>query len=83
VFLQSLSFTPSSVDQCLYVQSVNDVKTILAVNVDDNVITSYTVESMQEIKDLPNLKVLMKDMGQLQFCLSINADLSSSDLKLY
>ena len=70
-------------NQCVYARSVNDVKTILAVYVDDIVILSDTVQSMQEIKDSLSSKFLMKDLGQLKFCLGINAEFSDSSLKLH
>lgn len=82
-YLKSLGFSPSQADQCVYVRDVREVKVILAVYVDDIIILSDTEQSMQDIKQSLNQKFKMKDLGQLQFCLGINAEFTGTTLKLH
>ena len=65
-FRRPLGFMSSSVDQCVYVRSVNDAKTILAGYVDDIVILSDTVQSMQDIKDSLKLQISDERSGTTQ-----------------
>ena len=73
-FLRFVGFTLFTLDQCFYARIVNEVKTILAVYVDNIVSLSDTVQSMQEVDDSLSSKFQMKDLGQLQFCFGINAE---------
>lgn len=81
--LQSLGFVSSGVDQCVYVRNDKNVKTILAVYVDDIVILSDTQQSMTEIKESLSSRFLMKDLGQLHFCLGISTEFTETSLKLH
>lgn len=82
-YLTSLGFRPSDADQCVYVRVTNGVKSIIAVYVDDLVILSDTMDSMQDIKTALSSKFLMKDLGQLHYCLGISAEFDGTELKIH
>lgn len=82
-YLKSLGFVSSGADQCVYVYDDSNAKVILAVYVDDIIILSDTEKSMQDIKQSLNKRFKMKDLGQLHFCLGINAEFNGTTLKLH
>ena len=70
-FMKSIGFTQSAADPCIYVRNENSLS-IVAVYVDDLIIATKTTEDMQELKQLLQSRLKMKDMGELHYCLGIN-----------
>ena len=70
-FLTSISFKQSSGDPCIYVREA-DIPSIVAVYMDDLIIATKTEEEIKEIKQQPHSRFMMKDMGELHYCLGIS-----------
>ena len=61
----------STADQCVYIKT-GSTMTIIAVYVDDLILSTSTVEEKQEVKESSMARFKMKDMGKLHYCLGVS-----------
>ena len=83
VYLRSIGFTQSSTDQCVYIKQSDSVQPIIDVYVDDLVILSDQQNALDKVKQALSARFQMKDLGELKFCLGIQAEFSEDSLKLH
>ena len=69
-FLESIGYSISSADPCIFVREA-DTLSIIAVYVDDLIIATQTEEEMKQVKELFQSQFMMKDLGELHYCLGI------------
>ena len=81
-FLQSLGFSQSSADQCIYMRVVEGAQTIIAVYVDDLIIMSDTSAQLNEVKKGLSAQFKMKDLGEIHHCLGISVTREGNSIKL-
>jgi hypothetical protein len=71
VALKRLDFTPLDADQCVYVRR-QDAITIIALYVDDLLITSSSLAVLIELKQQLTARFEMEDLGEASFILGID-----------
>ena len=69
-FMESIGYSQSSADPCIFVRKA-DTLSIVAVYVDDLIIATETEEEMKQVKELFQSQFMMKDLGELHYCLGI------------
>jgi len=70
--MKEIHFNQGTADPCIYIKE-SDTLAIVAVYVDDLIVTASTEEEMVIKKSLA-LRFQMKDMGKLHYCLGINIE---------
>jgi len=80
-YMKSIGFKESSADSCIFIRK-NNVLSIVAIYVDDLILITETVEEMQQIKSSLASRFMMKDMGQLHYCLGINININEKGQQL-
>jgi hypothetical protein len=70
-YMQHMGFKQSNADQCVFIRSGSSLA-VVAVYVDDLIILTETEEEMKKVKSDFERKFMMKDMGELHYCLGIN-----------
>jgi len=68
-FMMQARFVQSNDDPCVFIQ-LDEHVTIVAVYVDDLILTTDVIEVMLETKKLLSEQFRTKDMGQLHYCLA-------------
>lgn len=79
-FLQEIAFNRSMSDLCVFVRSTQELE-ILAVFVDDLILITKSIESMNELK-VALERYKMKDMGELSYILGISV-IQNKEKKCY
>ena len=70
-FMMQAGFVQSSADPCVFTR-LDEHTTIVAVYVDDLILTTDVKGAMLETKRCLSEQFKMKDMGQLHYCLGVN-----------
>lgn len=70
-FMKDIGFKHSTSDPCVFVKSQQELE-IQAVYVDDLILITESIESMNELKDALKEQYKMKDMGELCYILGIS-----------
>ncbi|MDR3678315.1 MAG: reverse transcriptase domain-containing protein [Flavipsychrobacter sp.] len=70
-FLRSMGYEPLLSDPCLYLYRTDDETSLIAVYVDDILIASSSVSSVQYVVDAFNAKYKMEDKGEPVFIVGI------------
>lgn len=70
-FMKNIGFNQSTSDPCVFVRSRQELE-ILAVYVDDLILITESMESMEELKLALKKRYKMKDMGELSYILGIS-----------
>lgn len=81
-YLRELGFTKTNADQCVYIRNRAEMRSIIAVYVDDLIIISDTLEEINSIKGMLSNRFEMTDLGQLHYCLGITITYGESSLLL-
>jgi len=81
-FLKLEGFTQPSADQCIYLKSVKNVKTITAIYVDDLVFMSSSESALLQVKQRLAKRFAMKDLGRLHFLLGMSIEHGGDFLKI-
>jgi len=69
-YLHEMNFTQSSADQCMFIQQVKD-DIVMLVWVDDIILSSSSMELMNDFKCKLNERFKMKDLGEVSSFLGI------------
>ena len=69
-YIKNIGFVQSSGDACVHIKR-QETLTIIAVYVDDLILLAENTIEMLKIKDDLSKKFLLKDMGELHYCLGI------------
>ena len=70
-YLESMEFKQSEADPCVYIRTVGTM-TVIAVYVDDLILTTVTAKEMQKVKESLAVQFKMTDMGKLHYCLGVS-----------
>lgn len=70
-FMKDIDFKQSTSDPCVFVRSQQELE-ILAVYVDDLILITESIESMNELKVALKKRYKMKDIGELSYILGIS-----------
>ena len=70
-YLKTLGFRQSNADTCIFVKWENDELTIISVYVDDLIILSDSMKTLQDVKQAMNHRFKMSDLGELKYCLGL------------
>ena len=83
-YLIALGFQKSTVDQCVYIKDTEqNVKTIIAVYVDDLIIMTDADDDMTSVKEALARRFKMKDLGKLHYFLGVTVEQNGSTIKLH
>ena len=82
-FLCNLKFERSHNDYCVYTRSEKGIKTIILIWVDDVLIASSDLASINEIKSKLSEKFRMKDFGQISYFLGIEFEIAHDFIKMH
>lgn len=81
-YLESIGFTQSSADPCVYIR-IADPVAIIAVYVDDLAILAKTEANMNKVKKCLAIHFKMKDLGELHYCLGVCVEWSRNRTSLW
>ena len=83
-FLKSLGFKQSNEDFGIYIRNQNGEIFIISVYVDDLILASNSMKSMNEIKQQLSSTFEMSDLGELEYCLGVQVirDRKAKTIKL-
>ena len=82
-FLKELNFKQSTGDSCIYTRNKNNVHCILGVYVDDIIISSESLDVINDIKLSLSSHFQMKDLGVLKYFLGINVEQKENGIFLH
>ena len=71
-YLESIGFQTNRADPCVFVRFKDKKLAIIAVYVDDLIISTSDIEEMESIKNILATQFKMKDLGQLHYCLGMS-----------
>ncbi|GKC79901.1 putative RNA-directed DNA polymerase [Tanacetum coccineum] len=80
--LKENGFKQSKNDPSLFIKSKNGVFIVLLVYVDDIVVTGNNIDEIEQVKQFLHTKLLMKDLGKLQYFLGMEVLESESGVCL-
>ena len=72
-YLESIGFKQNTADPCVFCRTVGTMA-VIAVYVDDLILSIKTSQEMQEAKESLQARFKMKDMGKLHYCLGISIE---------
>ena len=72
-YLESIGFKQNTADPCVFCRTVGTMA-VIAVYVDDLILSTKTSQEMQEAKESLQARFKMKDMGKLHYCLGISIE---------
>uniref|UniRef100_A0A0A9WFE7 Retrovirus-related Pol polyprotein from transposon TNT 1-94 n=1 Tax=Lygus hesperus TaxID=30085 RepID=A0A0A9WFE7_LYGHE len=72
--LKAIGMTPSESDPCVYTRGKGEGAVILAVYVDDIILTSKDPEKLKILKEKMMDEFRMKDLGKIHYCLGLEFD---------
>jgi hypothetical protein len=70
-YLIKIGFTRSTADPNVYIYSTNNEFLILAIYVDDTILTTNNVRLLHYIKTTLNNEFEMSDLGEIYHCLGL------------
>ena len=70
-WLKEYGFKPCSVDTCLYIFDLNNCMLLLFLWVDDLIVTGNDAKGIQAFRDAISIRFEMKDLGNLEWILSM------------
>jgi hypothetical protein len=70
-YLIKIGFTRSTADPNVYIYSTNNEFLILAIYVDDTILTTNNVRLLHYIKTTLNNEFEMSDLGEIHHCLGL------------
>uniref|UniRef100_A0A0A9X0C4 Copia protein n=1 Tax=Lygus hesperus TaxID=30085 RepID=A0A0A9X0C4_LYGHE len=80
--LLDFGFTPSQADPCIFVSTKGAAKVIIAVYVDDLILSSTSLSAIEDIKNSLMQKFSMRDLGTLKYCLGVEVDQKDGSITL-
>ena len=80
--LQHLNFTRCNADPCLYVRKEKSEFVIIALYVDDLILTSNSSDLLSKVKSALKEKYKMTDLGELSWCLGIQVAQCQDNVRL-